>query len=931
MPGEDASTAPVASGSTAPWRLVGRDAELARVRSFVRGAAGHGAALLLSGEPGVGKTEVLNAAAYWAQRANGCRVLRADGVEFEAGICFSGLNQALLPVADEFGSLSTAFRDALTVALGLGPGPSPEPLFVSNATLALLRHMAREQPLLLLIDVLQWIDRACAGVLGFVARRLTGSRIGFMAAYRSGWDSLFDRRGLPEMTVQPLDDEASATLIDARFPSLRPALRQRLLEESQGNPLALIELPAALSKDQRSADAMPPRVLPLTERLKDVFASRIVALPAGTRHLLLGAVLNGTGDLRSLHGMIDAEHGLEELEPAERARLIDVSDAEQRVIFRHPLIRSAIVASCTHEQRRRAHAALAKALSQQPEKRAWHLSEAAVGPDEQVAGLLEDVAHRILRRGDAIAAIATLTRAAELSPQAADRGKRLAEAAYIGAEVSGKPRDAEALLAAARLAAPDETSLNAVNAAVFLLLERGGDIATAHRLLVGAIENGSHGYDASDVALNEAMHTLLLLCWFGQRSELWEPYYRALSRMRPEPPPLLALLSRTFPDPVRNAAAALGEVDAVYSTMPGERDPTRMYRVGMMSIYLDRWPQLRNYSWLLVDQGRSGGLHRRHMVGLMYLCLGDFFTGRWDEDEVLADEGIRLCREHDLSFFRWYFLYSKALVAAGRGRFEEAFGLADEMTRWAAASGVVLAARIADRVRSFASLGQGNYDAAFKYASKLSPAGTFAPYTPHCLWVMFDLVEAAIRTGRFEEARAHERAMRAADVQAISPRLALLQAGAAAMVADDDAAGELFERALAVPGSDVWQLDLARLRLNYGEFLRRRRLPRLARTQLRAAQATFEMLGAVPWLARAAGELRAAGQDTAQDQPSADSRLTAQERKIAELAASGLSNKEIAARLYLSPRTVSAHLYRIFPKLGISSRAALRDALGPGD
>jgi DNA-binding CsgD family transcriptional regulator len=791
--------------------------------------------------------------------------------------------------------------------------------------------MAREQPLLLLIDDLQWIDRASAGVLGFVARRLTGSRIGFMAAYRSGWDSLFDRRGLPEMTVQPLDDEASATLIDARFPSLRPALRQRLLEESQGNPLALIELPAALSKDQRSADAMPPRVLPLTERLKDVFASRIVALPAGTRHLLLGAVLNGTGDLRSLHGMIDAEHGLEELEPAERARLIDVSDAEQRVIFRHPLIRSAIVASCTHEQRRRAHAALAKALSQQPEKRAWHLSEAAVGPDEQVAGLLEDVAHRILRRGDAIAAIATLTRAAELSPQAADRGKRLAEAAYIGAEVSGKPRDAEALLAAARLAAPDETSLNAVNAAVFLLLERGGDIATAHRLLVGAIENGSHGYDASDVALNEAMHTLLLLCWFGQRSELWEPYYRALSRMRPEPPPLLALLSRTFPDPVRNAAAALGEVDAVYSTMPGERDPTRMYRVGMMSIYLDRWPQLRNYSWLLVDQGRSGGLHRRHMVGLMYLCLGDFFTGRWDEDEVLADEGIRLCREHDLSFFRWYFLYSKALVAAGRGRFEEAFGLADEMTRWAAASGVVLAARIADRVRSFASLGQGNYDAAFKYASKLSPAGTFAPYTPHCLWVMFDLVEAAIRTGRFEEARAHERAMRAADVQAISPRLALLQAGAAAMVADDDAAGELFERALAVPGSDVWQLDLARLRLNYGEFLRRRRLPRLARTQLRAAQATFEMLGAVPWLARAAGELRAAGQDTAQDQPSADSRLTAQERKIAELAASGLSNKEIAARLYLSPRTVSAHLYRIFPKLGISSRAALRDALGPGD
>ena len=629
--------------------------------------------------------------------------------------------------------------------------------------------------------------------------------------------------------------------------------------------------------------------------------------------------------------MTDAEHGLEALEPAERARLIDVSDAEECVVFRHPLIRSAIVASCTHEQRRRAHAALAKALSHQPEKRAWHLAEAALGPDEQVAGLLEDAAHRILRRGDAIAAIAALTRAAELSPQAADRGKRLAEAAYIGAEVSGQPRDAEALLAAARLAAPDETSLNAVNAAVFLLLERGGDVATAHRLLVGAIETGSHGYDASDLALNEAMHTLLLLCWFGQRRELWEPYYRALSRMRPEPPRLLALLSKTFPDPVRDAAAALGEVNAVYSTLPGERDPTRIYRVGTMSIYVDRWPELRNYSWLLVDQGRSGGSHRRHVAGLMHLCLGDFLTGRWDEDEDLADEGIRLCHDHDLGFFRWYFLYNKAIVAAGRGRFEEAFGLADEMTRWAAASGVVIAARVADHARAFASLGQGNYDAAFKYASQLSPAGTLTPYVPHCLWVMFDLVEAAIRTGRFEEARAHERAMRAADVQAISPRLALLQAGATAMVADDDAAQELFERAISMPGSDVWPLDTARLRLNYGEFLRRRRLPRLARTQLRAAHEIFEMLGALPWLARTAGELSAAGQDTPQDEPSASSTLTAQERKIAELAASGLSNKQIAERMYLSPRTVSAHLYRIFPKLGISSRAALRDALGSGD
>jgi DNA-binding CsgD family transcriptional regulator len=915
-------------GPTEPADLVGRDVELERIRSFVRDAAENGAALLLSGDPGVGKTRVLNAAALWAEQVGGYTVVRADGVEFEAALRFSGLNQALLPFADEFGQLSTAFREALTVALGLGPGPSPGPLVVSNAALALLRLLSAERPVLLLIDDFQWMDRASASVFGFVARRLAGSRIGFLAAIRSGWGSPFDLGGLPEMTVGPLDDESSAALLDARFPSLPPAARGRLLDESQGNPLALIELPAALSEEQRAGRSALPRVLPLPERFQNVFVTRIVALPAATRRLLLGAVLNGTGDLRPLHGMVHAEDGLTGLEPAERARLIEVSDAEKRVIFRHPLIRSAIVASCTHEERRRAHAALAAALPHQSEQRAWHLAEAAFGPDDRVADQLEDAAHRILRRGNAVAAIATLTQAAELSPNASDRGKRrLAEAAYIGAEVSGQARDAEALLAAAREAAPDETSLPAVNAAVFLLLERGGDIPTAQRLLVGAIETGSHGYDSSDVALNEAMYALALLCWCGQRRESWESFYRVLSRMRPAPLRLLALLSRTLPDPVRNAAGAIDDVDSVYSTMPGERDPVVLQRLGTMSMYLDRWPELRQYSWRVVDLGRVSGSHRRHAAGLMHLCLGDFLTGRWEEGEDLAAEGLELCQQQNMLFFRWYFLFNKGLLAAAQGRFAEAKALADEMTGWATTRGVEIAGHLADHVRTLAALGLGDYEAAFVFASRISPPGMLAPYTPHCLWVMFDLVEAAMRTGRIQEARAHEQAVRAANVHSISPRLAFLQAGVTALVSDDDCRAELFERALDTRGSEAWQFETARIRLAYGEFLRRRRLTGLSRIQLAAAHAAFERLKAAPWATRAASELKASGQGVSRNSQLSGEALTAQEDEIAGLAASGLSNKQIAARLYLSPRTVGTHLYRIFPKLGITSRAALRDAL----
>ncbi|MCI2422401.1 AAA family ATPase [Saccharopolyspora sp. K220] len=906
--------------------LVGRAEDLASIVSFFDEAAVQGGALLLSGEAGVGKTALLNAVAEAASR-KGTRILRAAGVEFEVNVSYSGLNQLFFPLHDSIGALGDAHRDALRVALGFGTGPPPDRLLVSNAALLLVRMAASEMPLLLIVDDLPWLDRASAAVLGFVARRLVGSRVGLLAASRSQTGSYFDPGGLPYHEVRPLDDAAATELINDRFPDLASQVRRRLLIEARGNPLALLELPAALSESQLSASAALPPLLPLSQRLQTLFASRMAKLPASSRKLLLLAALDGTGDLDVLRAAAAGQYDLDDLAPAERDQLVRVEGTTRRVSFRHPLIGSAAVEVSTDQERRWAHRCLADALVDQPERRAWHLGEACVGPDEHVADLLEQAARGVLRRGDAVRAVASLTRAAELSPLATDRTRRRAEAAYIGADASGELSSALQLLDGACGVDPGSSgSLHAAAAAVYLLINRDGDVDTAHRLLVGAIEAGDHGYDASNNALNEALHTLLLVCWFGGRPELWEPFYAALDRLTPEVPPLLSVCSKTFPDPARTGVAAKAELDAVLSGLHNEVDPTRIVRMGTASVYLDRLADCREASWRVVRQGREGGPVRRRIGALMHLFLDGFLTGKWDQAATFADEGMRLCEEHEYRFFSWYFRYDQALLAAVRGNFDTSRALTDEIVRSAAPRGAHGAELFANHARVLADLGRGDFEDAYQHATALSPAGTLASHVPHALWATMDLVEAAVRTNRDAEAAAHVNAMREADIAALSPRLALLAGGSAAMAAADGDM-RLFEEALAIPGADRWPFEAARVRLLYGERLRRARATAESRIQLRAALEIFERLGARPWAARANNELRAAGLANPKAEDPESASLTPQEREIALLAASGLTNKQIGERLFLSHRTVGAHLYRIFPKLGIASRAALRDAL----
>jgi DNA-binding CsgD family transcriptional regulator len=914
---------------SAPGSLIGRDDDLEYITGFADRAAPSGAALLLSGEAGVGKTVLLDAAAAHGEAA-GSRVLRAAGAEFEGAVSFAGLNQLLGPLLDQARGLSAAYRRALEVALGVRAGSSPDQLMLANAALELLTQTAQASPVLLVVDDLPWLDRASALVLGVVARRLAGSRVGFLAVSRSGEDGFFDRGGLPVHEVLPLSEAAADDLVGGRFPSLAPQVRQRLLAEAQGNPLALLELPVPLSGRQRAGTGPLPEWLPLSRRLQAAFESRITTLPEPARHLLLLAALDGTGQLETLRSAATGPAGLDELAPAERAGLVRVGEDTGRLAFRHPLIRSAVVELSTSAQRRRAHETLAERLTGEPERRAWHLAQAAAGPDERVAALLEQTAQRIRQRGDATGAVTVLLRAADLTPPGAERSRRLAEAAYLGAVVTGALRDVPRLLDDARSADAGRAGslVAAVAAAHHLLLSGDGDIDTAHRLLVGAVEMQSVPYDATSDTMAEALYTLGWVCYFGGRAELWAPFHRALARLTPEVPERLALLSATFADPARTALAALGEIDREVTALAGQPDPVWVTRVSLACMFTDRLTGCRAALWRILRDRREGGraitlsLHALSLLGLDYLM-----TGEWEDLKPLADEHIRLCETHNyrlLECLSWYLL---AMVAAARGDDTATRQLTDQMTRWATPRRAGLVVRLAAQARALAALGRGDFEAAYQAATAVTEPGQLADHVPHALWLTLDLTEAAVRTGRQAEAAAHVAALHAAGLAAISPRQALTIDGAAAIAAPDDQAAGLFERALAVAGADRWPFERARIQLTFGERLRRMKATTNARAQLTAALDTFQRLGAAPWAARAASELRATGLTIGQQADHGPASLTPQQREIATLAAAGLTNKQIAERLYLSPRTVSTHLHQLFPKLGVTTRAALRDAL----
>jgi DNA-binding CsgD family transcriptional regulator len=903
--------------------LFGREPDLELLQAFVEEASVDGGSLLIVGEAGVGKTALLDAIAADARR-RGTRVLRATGAEFEAAMSFAGLNQLLQPVLGELDELDELHQKALRTALGLDAGRASDELAIANATLRLLANVAQKEPLLVVIDDASWLDRASSAVLAFVAQRVNGTRIALLATMRSGERTPFDRGGPDTYELQPLAERDATALVEEHFPRLTPHTRRRLLAESQGNPLALLELPVALNV-RRAASTSLPRVLPLTERLEQMFASRLDQLSPASREALLLAVLDGTGErivLSDDSGRADA------LAAAERARLVYVDDTTGRLTFYHPLVRSAIIQRSTDAERRLAHEILAERRRDDSDRLAWHLAEATVEPDEQVAALLQRVAHEHLRRGDAVGAIAELLRAGELSPSGEARSVRLAEAALFGATVNGDLRSVPRLMEEARSSDPEHAgALAGAVAGAYHLLNGDGEVELAHRLLVGAIESVPDPTDARNEPLQEALYILIMLCFFAGRAELWKPLHAALDRLGPAPPELLATLARTFGDPVRADMTVFSRLDRQIDDLSSQPTPTRAVRVAVAAAYVDRLDGCRAALQRVVNVGREGSAITYSIEALFLLGNTAYFTGRWEELDALTREGLGLCDEYGYLLLSWPGLFLQGLVAAARGGYGRSQGLADDMLRWANPRSVGAVKNYASHVQMMIALGQARYETAFEHASAIGAAGSLPSHAPHVLWVAFDLVEAAIRAGRGAEAAAHVEALEQAQVARISPRLEMIVAAGAAMTASDDEKPGRFEKVLRMREIDRWPFEHARVQLGYGEHLRRVRATSEARVPLTRALDGFRVLGALPWVERAESELRAAGAAIGKPRADAAASITPQQLEIAQLAAQGLTNKQIGEKLFLSHRTVSTHLYQLYPKLGISSRAALTDAL----
>jgi DNA-binding CsgD family transcriptional regulator len=923
--------------------LFGREDDLGRIDAMLAGVPQCGGVLLLLGEPGVGKSALLATAGRRAAAA-GVQVLHTTGMPYKAQPGYSALAQLLRPAPQSRLASASEHDGPLAVVLGgvssassvsSGPGPTPtstpHPIpapdhdDVARAVLSLFADLSRGRPTLLVVDDLQWLDRASALVLSLVARQLTGTRVGMLCAARPGAESFFDSSGLPTHDLGPLSDTASEALLVHSFPALAARVRLRLMAEAQGNPLALLELPVALTDSQRAASQALPERLPLSRRLQDTFASRVNGLPAATRHLLLIAALEGSGDLQVLRRAAAGRCDLKHLAPAEHAQLIQVDDETGRLRFRHSLTRAAVVEFSSSDQRRNAHRALADAWETAPERQAWHLARAAIAPDERIAVLLEHAATVTGRRGDGPAAVAALLRAADLSPEASARARRLAEAAYLSANLTGDLRGVPRLLEDARRAAPGTDSMATAVAGSAYLLNGSGDLDTAHRLLSGAIALAPEPYERQDTTLVEALHTLLLVCFFGGRAELWTTFDDALGRYT-DPPGLLTLLRSTLADPARTAAADLAALDAAVAGLAVEDDPMRIVRIAMAAVYLDRLGGCVQPVERVAHGARTGENILPAINALFLLGTHALHTGQGERLRQVVGEGLALCEEYQCPMLAWPGKFLLAYEAAFRGDFAAAKVLTDQMDQWAGPRRAAGVRAYAAHVRGVVALTQGDFEEAYRQATLVAPAGTLPIFAPHALWVILDLVDAAVRTGRRDEAKAHAAAVQDARLALLSPRLRMLQSAVTALASDDlDHPG--LADALAVAEAECWPFAMARIRLYHGERLRRAKAVGQARTYLSTAAYAFDQLGAKPWADRARQELRACGgQSPALSRPSAAT-LTPQQWEIARLAAAGLSNKQIGEKLFLSPRTVSTHLYQLFPKLGISSRAALRDAL----
>jgi DNA-binding CsgD family transcriptional regulator len=883
----------------------------------VRG--GEGAVLVVRGEAGIGKTALLNHCAHEA--ASGCLVRRIAGVESEMKVPLAAVHQLCQPMLGHLKDVPAPQAQAMRVAFGIEDGRTPDRFLLSLAVLSLMAEASTDRPLVCLVDDAQWLDEASAQVLTFVGRRLLAESVLLVLAVRELGQRLFPE--LPEMIVEGLGvDDARALLTAVVAGPLHEHVRDRIVAETGGNPLALLELPRGMSEAELAGGFAMPSSSGVATRLQDHYLLRLRALPEPTQQLMLLAAAEPTGDARLLWRAARAR-GLSRhaAEPAAADGLLRVGSG---VWFRHPLVRSVVYAAASGEARRAAHLTLADAMrgATDPERRVWHLAAAASAPDEDIADQLERTASRVQARAGLAAAAAFLQRSAELTAEPGRRAGRALSAAQAHVQ-AGAFDVALQLLAEAEADAADDLQ----RALVEQLRGRVDQASVAGRHAPVRLRQAAARLEPLDVRLARETYleawgaALIAGHLVGPGGEMREISEAALALSRPDGSArvcdllLDALATMTIVGRVAAEPALRRAVDAFAEDISHE-DLLQWGIRGSMAAHamwdFDAWSALGRR---LVEVNRASGAVASLSVALNTLAVQTLLCGDFDEARALVAEEDALKEVAGIRMIS----HGALLLAAYRGRQQEAAPLLSATAQSSVARGEGLGSQVAHWATSVLCNGLGDHAQAL-LAARQAVEEVHGPIITAYAFV--ELVEAAVRAGENGEAADAVRRLAATVIRSSDWGMGLL-ARTQALVSEDHEAEQCYEEAIERLRRTQLRLELARARLLYGEWLRRAD----ARSQLRSAYELFADMGAQGFAERAQRELVALGERILPPQDATRARLTPQEEHIAILARDGRTNTEIGSELFISARTVEWHLRKVFAKLNISSRKELRAAL----
>jgi DNA-binding CsgD family transcriptional regulator len=896
--------------------LQGRETEIALIDRLLDQIDQGGSTLVISGAPGIGKSALLEEAKCRAREC-GITVLGMTGVLAEVHIAFAGLEQALRPLMKQAKSLAPQQRSALLSAFGMteDAGGSPDIWLVALATLTLLTEGTGHEPILLIADDAQWLDEATRGVLSFVSRRLSSDTIVLLLAVREGFDLPFGDADTLRHVIPTLSDADAARLLDAQAPGLSRDLRSRFLREAAGNPLALAELPRATL----AADDGEARWLPLTERLERAFCSRLSELPNATRTLLSVAAANDGMSpheiMRASEVLLDGSVGVDAFAPAVSAKLIELDATDVR--FRHPLVRSAIYQAADIATRQKVHAALAMIIEDQ-DRRLWHRAAATIGPDDELAAEHDLMAARARRRGSIAMVVEILQIAARLSSTTKARRERLLRAAELAIDL-GRPELLEHLLRRAEVDGSDRLSVARVGWCREISQPPFVNDPRKISSLMGFADHALAA-GAKDLASGLLVRAAQRCLWSGASSELRASVLAAASQLDlPELDARLIGIS-AYAEPLRRGGEVYVKLKELSARRVRNPDTGRLLGsaaniIGAFDLGISF---LAECNAELRKQGRIGNLPR----ALFAQAWSEMEVGDWVGAVREAEEAARFAEETGDTLLSAAAMIMKAMLAGMQGDLERSEVHAAQAERLVLSTGTSFLPAILQLARGKAAIGAGRHLEAFEHLSRL-----FAPADPAFnsalqTFALADFVEAAVHSDRSQAARSVIDEIERVSAPKPVPWVETMLSYGKALVATDRDAEHFFLQGLG-PAARNLPFLRGRLLLGYGVWLRRQRRPANARAPLREARGIFDALGAVPWSDRAREELRAAGETSRRRTEQIWEKLSPQELHIAQLAAQGLSNKMIGARLYLSHRTVGYHLHHVFSKTGITSRSGL--------